>query len=175
HVQLQLLEFLDGVLNRRVDVAAAQTFVRNAVNKKAVEVFAKPVDYRVVAVFEVHACDVDRAWRQLDQVINVAAVQRQVGDLRGRHGGCQLRIFCIDGRGFARHFHYFAGLAELHLEVGVLSAARVQSEVVIGRRLEARGLYGDLVGARRQLASGVVAGLIGRSRDRKVGPDVGDC
>ena len=32
HVQLQLLKFLNRVLDRRIDVTAAQTFVRDSVD-----------------------------------------------------------------------------------------------------------------------------------------------
>ena len=57
HVQLQLLEFLHRVLNRRVDDSAAQTFVGDAVDQESVEVFAQPVHDRAVTVFKVRAAE----------------------------------------------------------------------------------------------------------------------
>jgi hypothetical protein len=79
HVELQLLEFFNRVLNWGVVCAAAQILIRHAVDKKAIEVFADSVDHRAVSGFHHESVHVDRAGRLLHQVIYVAAIQRQVG------------------------------------------------------------------------------------------------
>src|SRR5208282_2347078 len=86
HVQLQLLEFFDRILDRDVDHAAAEVLVRNAVDQEAVEIFADAIDDRVVTVLHVNAGHVHGARHHLDEVIDVAAVQGQVLDL-GRGDG----------------------------------------------------------------------------------------
>ena len=40
HVELQLLEFLHSILNRRIDITAAQTLVRYAIDEEPIKVFA---------------------------------------------------------------------------------------------------------------------------------------
>ena len=113
--------------NRRVDHAAAQALVRYAVDEEAVEVFAQAVDDRVVAVFKVDAHHVHRAGAQLHQVEHVAAVQRQVVDLRRTHGGRQLGIFGVHVGRCAGDFDDFRSLADLQLEVDVRDGAGVDA------------------------------------------------
>src|ERR1019366_8315406 len=117
HVQLQLLEFLDRILDRHVDRTAAQALIGDAVDQEAVEVFTKAVDDRAVAVFEVNAVHVHGAGAHLHQVKYVAPVERQVVDLRGTHRGRQLGIFGIDDGSFAGDLDDFRSLANLQLEV----------------------------------------------------------
>src|ERR1700726_3148144 len=75
HVQPQLLEFFDGILNRHVYGTAAQSLVRHTVDQKPVEVFADAVDHRVVTIFKVSACHVHGTRAHLHQVEYVAPIQ----------------------------------------------------------------------------------------------------
>ena len=78
HVQSELLEFLNGVFNWLVDCAAAKAFVRSAIDQEAVKVFAQTVDDSVCAVLTQDAAHIHRAGRQLHEVINVTAIERQI-------------------------------------------------------------------------------------------------
>src|ERR1700687_2066392 len=75
HVQAQLLEFFDRILNRHVYGAAAQSLVRHTVDQKPIEIFADAVDHRVVTVFKVSARYAQRTRAHLHQIEHVAAVQ----------------------------------------------------------------------------------------------------
>ena len=83
HVQAQLLELLDRILNRRVHGSAAQTLVGDTVDEEAIEVLADTVDYSHVAVFKIGPANVDGARSELHEVENVAPVDGQIGDLFG--------------------------------------------------------------------------------------------
>src|SRR5262249_40439161 len=154
-VQLQLLEFLNGILDGHEVDTAAKAFVRHAVDQEAVEVLAQSVDHRVVAVLKVDTHDVYRARSQLHQVVNVAAIQRQVGNLSGVDGAGQLRVIGLDSGRLAAYFDRLACLPEFHLEVNAGDGSGVQGHPGIHRRTEARRFRGHLVAAGRQFSSNI--------------------
>ena len=69
---------MDGVLNRRIHIAATKAFVGDSIDKKAIEVLAQPIYYRAVPVLEIHTANINRAWIKTDQVIDVSAIQRKI-------------------------------------------------------------------------------------------------
>src|SRR5207245_1440399 len=54
HVELQLLEFLHGILNRRINITATETFVRYTIDEETVKVLTKYVHDRIVAVLQLY-------------------------------------------------------------------------------------------------------------------------
>ena len=115
HVQGEFLEFLDDVGVRYGINSAAQTFVRDAILEKSDEVRAQAVHDGAVPVFKIYAGNVDRAWSQLDQVKNVAAVQGHVGHLTSAYRLIKPRILRIDQGGAAFDGDDFCGLAQRQL------------------------------------------------------------
>src|SRR5208282_443263 len=107
HVELQLLELLNRVLNRGVVDTAAEVLIGHAVDEKAVEIFANSVDHGAMPIFHHGPLYVDSAGSLLHQVIHVAAVQGQIADLRRVHCGSQLGVFRVDGASFAGDFDHF--------------------------------------------------------------------
>ena len=93
-----MLEFLNRVLDWCVNVSATQSFVGDTVNEEAIEVFAQAIHDNTVAILHVHTADIDRTWAHPNQIVNIAAIQGQVGNLLGCHpinyyiGAYQLRI-----------------------------------------------------------------------------------
>ena len=79
-----------------------------------------------MAILEVNAADIDGARRQLDQVVNVAAIQRKTGDLGGIDRARKLRVFCIDCGCFAGDLNHFTRLTEFHAKVDTLDSACIQ-------------------------------------------------
>src|ERR1700678_2525838 len=175
HVQGQLLEFRDRILDRGVIFAAADVLVRFAVDEKAIEIFANAVDDGVVASFHIDAGHVHGAWGQLHQVIDVAAVQGQVADLCRVHRGGQFRIFRVDLRSFAGDFDYFGSLADLKLEVDVRDGACVRGYAIVGNRLEAWSLDRDFIDTWRDLFHRVITGGICGGGEALAGSRIGGC
>src|SRR5205807_2563632 len=69
----------------------------------------------LVPVFKIYAGNVDRAWSQLDQVKNVAAVKGHVGHLTSAYRLIKPRILRIDQGGAAFDGDDFCGLAQRQL------------------------------------------------------------
>ena len=116
-----------------------------------------------MAAFEVNAVHVHGACAHLHQVKYVAAVERQVVDLRGTHRRGQLRVFCVHLRRSAGDFDHFRSLADLQLKVHVRDDTRIQHDVVIRVSLEAGGFGRQLVRTDRKFLHRIVTAGIGRS------------
>ena len=76
-----------------------------------------------MAILKIHPKNVDRTRSQLHEIVYVAAIQREIGDLSGIYSGSQLRVFSIDRSCFTSHFDHFAGLAKLHPDVNALDGS----------------------------------------------------
>ena len=113
------------VLDRRVDGAAAQALVRQAVNEKAVEVFAQAVDHGIVAFSK------STPMTLTAPVLNCIR-SNTLRPFRGRllicveaDCGRELGIFGVDVRCFASDLDHFRSLADLQLKVHVRDGAGV--------------------------------------------------
>ncbi len=99
---------------------------------------------------------------QLQKLISVARVERQVRHLPVVHHRAQLRAGGIDQRRFRSHFDRLFRLANLQDRVEVTTWFRFDHDSLADVRLESRQIEGERVGADRNLGEAVVAAVVGR-------------
>ena len=126
-----------------------------------------------MAILKIHPKNVDRTRSQLHEIVYVAAIQREIGDLSGIYRGSQLRVFSIDRSRFAGHFDHFAGLAKFHPDVNALDGSCIQCQIRVAAGLETFGFSRNFVGPDRKFPGGIQTALVRSRGDRQVCTHVG--
>ncbi len=127
--------------------------------RKPLKSSRRPLTTVLAPTLDIDPAHIHRARRQLNQVVNVAAIQREVRHLGDGHRVRQLRVFRIHRSRFAGDFDDLSGLAQLHVEVGALDGSGVEYETLVRDGLEALRFGRDLVGPGGQFVELVEPGL----------------
>src|SRR5690242_10635133 len=174
HIQGEFLEFLDDVGVGGGDDAAAQALVRSPVDQESVEVRAQAIDHSAVTIFKGNALRVDGAGGQLDQVKDVAAVEREVGDLASPDGGRKARVIGLHLHGASFDGDGLRSLADFELEIDGADGAGVEIDAGLHGGLESRGLDSDVVAADEEFRGAEQSFTIRFVGDAFAGADVDD-
>ena len=144
------MELLHCVLDGLIDRPPAQRFIGDTVNKKSIEALADTVHYCIPAEFVHDAAHVGRARCILNQVVNIAAVQRQVANLSGVHRLRQPRGLGVHRGRSICDLYYLCALSQEQLEIDAQHGAGVQNQIASLCSLKAVGLDADHVRANVQ-------------------------
>ena len=109
------------------------------------------------------------AARQLHEVDEVPAADRQRLDLRRRDDAADVHLVRLDQRRLAFHGHDFGERAEVHLEIDLRRAADGQDNAGSSSGFEVLELGAEVVGARIERCDPIAPGGIGRRRARRSG------
>jgi hypothetical protein len=126
-----------------------------------------------VGLFERTAADVlaasGHAARQLDEIDEVAAADRQRLNLRGRHHATEIHLARLDERRLAAHGDDLRHRAEIHNEIDLCGTADRQHDARPYRRLEILQLGANVVDAGIERGDPIAAGAVGGSAARRSG------